>query len=260
MHYKFRSILIAFICLHSLSACVCSRENGSTEIIGHRGLADLAPENTITGLDSAIANKMLFTEIDVRRTNDGVVILMHDKNLDRTTNGSGDIKDTDYSVIKELNITHDFIHISNQLRVPTLDSVLNYIMNEDINLIIELKDPQQYPGIENQVINLIEKYDLTRRVVVASFDQQSLKQIACINSDIKIGLLTFFKTKTELKKLEFIGLHWLTAYLTPWKIKDLKKRKIPVWVWTVNSAKIACQLSNQGINGIITDTPALLNN
>ncbi len=250
-------LINALLILVIFSSCTCTRESNNPTIIGHRGAATLAPENTITAIDSSIAHHLSFAEIDVRRTKDSVVIVMHDKSLNRTTNGKGIIKQKNYSYIESINIRHEFNNIGTPIKVPTLDAVLNHIKAKEINLIIELKDPKEYPGIESQVVALIEEYDLQNRIIVASFDQKALQKIRKLNHEIKIGVFTFFPSKIKIENPYFVGIYWPTAYLTPKRIHKMKNENIRVWAWTVDSANRACKLSNKGIDGIITNDPLL---
>ena len=253
-----RKLITIIIIAYIASSCICTRKNKNVTIIGHRGVASLAPENTLAAIDSAVTNNLIFTEVDVRRTKDNVLILMHDKNLKRTTNGKGAIKKRNYSDIQKLSIRHKFKNITTDIKIPTLDTVLNYIRNKEINLIIELKEPKEYPGIEKQVAKLVEKYNLNKKVIVASFDQKSLTAIKNINPEIKTGIFTIFPTNNKTEDAEFVGVYWPSVYLTPWLIKNLQNKNIHVWVWTVNSVNVARNLSHKGIDGIISNDPFIL--
>jgi len=229
----------------------------SLQTISHRGAAGLAPENTQLGIETAILNDAKITEVDVRRTKDGVWILMHDERLTRTTNGSGKVSDRPWEYIRELKVNHDFEDISNTIRVPTLNSVLEKLKSQDIRLIIEIKGSFENAEMANEILAVVEKNRVKRKVIFASFDQELLKLLKSLDQDISIGLFTFFPKKPdpELEQVEFVGVNWSTVFTTPWLVKPILDADIPLWVWTVNSGLLKRKLARRGVKGIITDRP-----
>ena len=109
------------------------------KLIGHRGVKDLCPENTLESILKAFNLGLSFVEIDVKISKDRVPILLHDDTLDRTTNGSGLAIDYDYENIKKLDAGKFFYKENTNIFVPKLEDILSLCTNNNGNLNIELK-------------------------------------------------------------------------------------------------------------------------
>ena len=114
------------------------------KLIGHRGVKDLCPENTLESILKAFDLGLSFVEIDVKISKDSVPILLHDDTLDRTTNGSGLAIDYDYANIKKLDAGKFFYKENTNIFVPKLEDVLSLCTNNNINLNIELKPNKNF--------------------------------------------------------------------------------------------------------------------
>ena len=143
-------------------------------LIGHRGLASSAPENTIEGVKYAIENGIPYVEIDIQRSADGVLLLLHDTTVNRTTNGKGKIGQLNWEYIKSLDAGIQHSRNFKNVRIPDFDSVLSYVSQTEGNLVIEAKNPALYPGIENQILKDLHKYGMHDRVILISFNHNWL--------------------------------------------------------------------------------------
>ena len=110
-------------------------------MISHRGAAGLAPENTLASIREAIGQGAQFIEVDVQRSADGVLVLMHDRTVNRTTDGRGTIRELTWDEISELDAGSSFSPEFTGEPVPSLDSVLGLIRKSPVNLVLEAKNP-----------------------------------------------------------------------------------------------------------------------
>ena len=129
------------------------------KLIGHRGVKDLCPENTLESITRAFEIGLNFVEIDVKISKDKVPILLHDDTLDRTTNGSGLAIDYDYENIKKLDAGKFFYKKNTNIFVPKLEDILNLCINNNGNLNIELK-----PNKNFEKENTYQIYKLTKNI------------------------------------------------------------------------------------------------
>ena len=126
--------------------------------IGHRGLKDLAPENTLSSIKLAIDKNLKWIEIDIQFSKDNIPFLLHDETFNRSTNGKGFPKDYDFDQIKTLDAGGWFNNKYKNLSIPSLEEVLNICTNKKIGLNIEIKESilYQYKNLEN-LLKILKK-------------------------------------------------------------------------------------------------------
>ncbi len=157
-------------------------------IIGHRGASSLAPENTIASFRKAYELGAEMVELDVHRTKDGHLVIMHDDTVDRTTDGHGAIKDLTLKELKEMDAGSWFSPEFKSEKVPTFDEVLEWAKGK-VNIDIEIKNSVQYPGIEKDIIEHLKAKNMDREVIITSFDPSCVKNVKSIDGEIKTGVL-----------------------------------------------------------------------
>ncbi|MEK5444351.1 glycerophosphodiester phosphodiesterase [Fredinandcohnia sp. FSL W7-1320] len=167
-----------------------------TKIYGHRGAKGLYPENTLLSFKKAIDQGVDGLELDVHLTKDGEVVVIHDETLERTTTGSGWIKDLTLAEIRKYSAGSSFTHFNeyeeawDNEQVPTLEEVLTLVAPHQIELNIELKTYSvPYEGIEEKVLAIVERYGKNLEIIYSSFHLPSILRIKQINSDTKIAWL-----------------------------------------------------------------------
>ncbi len=148
------------------------------KFIGHRGVKDLCPENTIESISKAFDIGLTYVEIDVKISKDEIPILLHDDTLDRTTNGSGLAIDFKYEDIRGLDAGKFYYKKNTNIFVPKLKEILNLCINNKGNLNIELK-----PNKNFEKINIRKIYELTKDIeeidiFFSSFDIISIIEIS----------------------------------------------------------------------------------
>ncbi len=229
-------------------------------VIAHRGAAGLAPENTLAAVRAGLAENATLIEIDIRRTADGVLILMHDDTVDRTTNGSGAIHELTAGAIAALDAGAHFAAEFAGEPVPTLRDVLDLLRDEPVTLVIEVKDPDRYPGIADDLAALLDEYNAHTRVVVITFDHAWLERFRRISPQTPTGTLHIITgAVAPVPDTQFIDVHWTNVLLDPTLIWRAHRADRRVMVWTVDNSTLMRVLLGLGADGITTNRPDVWN-
>ena len=235
-----------------------------TKIYGHRGCMGTLPENTLLGFRQAIELGADGIEIDVHMTKDGEIVVIHDEILDRTTNGSGYVKDHSLKEIKQFSAGMNYAHFPNYEaawnleRIPTLQEVLELLAPYKIELNIELKTCRfKYEHLEEKVLSLVKEYGNGRKVIYSSFHLPTILRIKQIDRNAEIAWLLdqqISHPKDYLQSLELEALHLSrgTFFSEVFSYKDLLEK---TRIWTVNDMDGLKQLLDLGVKTIITDFP-----
>lgn len=240
-------------------------------VVGHRGNRAHSPENTIQSLLEAVKLGADAVEFDVRVTHDGVVVLMHDATLERTTDGRGLVSERTFAELKALDAGAQYSKdgISRPWRgrgvtIPSIDEVFESLPKE-LPLIIELKTPDAAPLVRSA----IARHGALKRVIVAGFDALSTSQLR----DAGFALGASQKEIASLLLPSLMGWrigapHFQAMCIPshhrgiPLPLKALKKTVegygVVTHVWTVNDPEKAMLLWQRGVNGIISDDPKLI--
>ncbi|MBV4417916.1 glycerophosphodiester phosphodiesterase [Clostridium tyrobutyricum] len=224
--------------------------------IAHRGFSGKYPENTMMAFRKAVEVGADGIETDLHMTSDGIIVICHDETIDRTTNGSGFIKDYTYDEIRKFDA-------GKGEKVPSLDELLNFMKNKNLLLNLELKnDVVNYNNLEKDTINKIYEYGLEKNVIISSFNHQSMKRVKQYDSSIRTGLLygsTICKPEEYAKQMGADALHPLFSLVMDQDVvHDIKKSGILINAYTVNREDEMKKLIGLGIDGIITNYPNIL--
>lgn len=233
-------------------------------LIGHRGLAGYAPENTIAAIQAAYEQGLNWVEFDVQLSKDHQLIIFHDHDLNRTTNGNGLVYDFTYSDIKALDAGAWYGSQFSGAKIPNLEKDLSQLLKYKLHFNIELKCPnspsQAYKdALCDSFCSLIEKkWPKTRALpLVSSFEWDLLLQVRNRLKNIAIGFLCDAITP-ELTRLAVktpnATINCNYHSLNDSDISRSQHLNIPLLVYTVNEQEIANQLLNQGVFGIFTDS------
>lgn len=248
--------------------------SGDFKNVAHRGGGLLAPENTVAACDIAQSVGAEMLELDVWSTADGVLVLMHDDTVDRTTDGKGAIKSLTYDQAQALDAGYWFTtdggktypHRGTGVTIPALRDVLERY--PDMLFSLEIK--QQSPPIVEPLIALLDETGMRDKVVVGAFDDAVLFDFRQAAPDIPTSLgyiegmnLYLLPENQEASyeapapyfaaPLEYQGLN-----LEEPDVAKTERVGLTMHVWTINSQEDMDMLLDWGVSGIITDDPALL--
>lgn len=225
---------------------------------GHRGNADECPENTLASFRSAIELGVDVIECDVHRSEDGGLPVIHDHLLDRTTNGSGLVRDHTMTELKQFDAGSWKDPRFRGERIPTLDEVLA-VASGKAGVAIEIKNlPLPYPGIEEAVVAAVRNADMVSDVVVISFDHRSVKRIGELEPEILTGVLEASRPVDVLRVMDDADAdifcpHW--AAIEPETAAEIHDAGKLIGVWTVDDAFSLAWSKALPANAIYTNKP-----
>jgi glycerophosphoryl diester phosphodiesterase len=231
-------------------------------IIAHRGASAHAPENTLAAFRLAVDQKADGIELDVHLSADNEVVVIHDANLGRTTNGSGSVYAKTLPELKQLDAGSWFGAQFSGERLPTLSEVFELVGNQ-LFVNVELKGPGLFrSALPARTVEIIRQYGFDDRVIFSSFSPWHLRQTARLMPEAKLGLLlppggiaglVCVFAKTIVKPWAYHP-HYLTVTSSFFERASREDR--PVVAYTVNQPEEISRLCALGIYGIITDDPA----
>ena len=256
-------------------------------IAAHRGARSLAPENTLAAARVALAAGAGMMEIDVRMSCDGQLVLIHDHNLQRTSDAPVKFPDRSPWLVHDFTLdelrTLDFgswfndtdpfgqiaegkISLSELAEysgepVVTLEEAILFTIRNDWLLNIEIKDLSGSPGHESivkKVADLVRSLGAADKVLVSSFNHHYLALVRKFDREIKTGVLAdSFQSDPVQLVLELGALSYNPKFraVRPWQIRRLKQKGFAVLVWVLNKPWLAGALFSMGADGIFTDFP-----
>ncbi|MGB9979599.1 glycerophosphodiester phosphodiesterase [Methanobacterium sp.] len=213
------------------------------QVIAHRGASFFEPENTIRAIEKAIKMGAGFVEVDVRKSKDNELVIMHDPDVNRTTNGNGFVKDYTLQELKELDADQGET-------IPTLDEVISCVKDR-IGLVIEIKEP----GTEGKILEKINENNL-ENIILTSFYHKSIKNARKINSSIDAGII-FACQPVDINQMALNASANIIfpsyKYLDEDLIKQAHKNEISVYPWTIDDDRIFEKLVEMNVDGIVTN-------
>lgn len=229
-------------------------------VMAHRGLSADAPENALYAFSDAISAGADFIELDVQQTRDGVLVVMHDSNLKRTTGVNKDIWDVDYADIQDLDAGSWFDPAYANARIPTLEETLQFV-DKRAKLNIEIKPTKHGSDtLEQDVAELITRYQYTDACYVTSFSYGSLKKVKEANPEIRTGYLmsVAYGQFYSLKYADAFSLN--KVFVTSQVVNAAHQQGKQIFAWTVNGMSEVRSLCNLHVDSIITDDPVMVQN
>lgn len=243
--------------------------------VAHRGASGHAPEHTLLAYDLGKDMKGDYIEIDLQMTKDGELIAMHDETLDRTTNGSGLVKDYTLEEIKKLDAGSSFNEKYPELardeyvglKVPTLEEVIQKF-GKNARYYIETKSPEVYPGMEEKLLEILNKYKLTgpnvpsNKVIIQSFSPESLKIVHDLNPNIPLVQLLWYDEEATITDAELeeykaysIGLGMNFDRIDEAYVQKVREHGLLIHPYTVNEKEDMRKLLDWGVTGMFTNFP-----
>ena len=238
------------------------------KIFAHRGLSGFYPENTMLSFKKCINLDLYGIELDVQKTKDNHLVVIHDEKVDRTFNSTGYVKNMTLKELKSLNSSFNGYENNPECKIPTLKEVLILFKPTKFIINIELKNNKiNYKNLEEDVVNLIKELKMERRVIISSFKMKSVKKIKKICPKLKTAYLISEKFyKLRIKNLIFYKMvsnkcsfaNPSFVLIDKQFIKKCHGRDLEVLSYTVNNIENYQKLSNLKCDGIFTDYPNIL--
>jgi glycerophosphoryl diester phosphodiesterase len=244
---------------------------GKNLVIAHRGGSDLWPEETLLAFDNATKAGVDVLELDVHATKDGTIVCMHDEKVDRTTDGTGLIKEKTFAEVQALDAAAKFTtdggktfpYRGTGVKVATLKEVLEKFPRMPFS--VEIK--QFSPPIVDAVIGVIEAANMSDKVVIASFDDDTIRAVRAKRPKLATSLalgetLELAKVRTDEDLAGYKPPTLLyqanAGSITEENMRIYNQLGIRVHVWTVNDEDTMRRMWKLGVHGIMTDDPTLL--
>jgi glycerophosphoryl diester phosphodiesterase len=232
-------------------------------ILCHRGAKNYAPENTLAAFKIALDLGADGFELDTQLTSDGHVVVYHDRTVDRTTNGHGELYKLPLAVLRELDVGSSFSEKFRGEKIPTLDEVFETLGKRAI-INVELKNfSTPFDNLAEKVCEVVRHHGMQKKIIFSSFLPWNLKNAARILPEVSRGLITIkgrlgvWGRSFGFNFGSYDALHPYLGDVTAQQVQRVHKLKRRVHVWTVNTAEDMCQLFTWGVDGIITDDPQL---
>ncbi len=216
-------------------------------VIGHRGAAGLAPENTLAAFSRAIDLGSDLVEVDVQVTSDGVAIAMHDEDLKGVAGLDINVRSSTYERLSSIRIRGEAI--------PRLEDVLRLCVDK-VGILVEIK----VPGDEMHVIDVIRALGAEKWVAIISFYEEPLKRMKKTSPTIPVGIV-YMQPPGKILDAKREGYEMVLpryGLATTKSIGLAHKLGIKVVAWTVNEEKWVRELASRGIDGIASDYPDMV--
>ncbi|MGY0217313.1 glycerophosphoryl diester phosphodiesterase [Endozoicomonadaceae bacterium StTr2] len=229
-------------------------------VIGHRGCAALAPENTLAGIRKAHELGISAVEIDVVLTADGQLVIHHDRTVKRCTDGRGEVLSLTLEQLQQLDAGSWFAPEYAGEKIPTLKDALQLIQQLGLKLNLEIKMHRHAPEplVEPVIGQLQQCWSDNHNLVISSFDHQALKLCHQLAPEYNIGHL--FEALPSDWEAMAAAVHAKSIHVCHKKLKAaqaeaIKKAGYELYVYTVNHTDNADHFFNIGVDGLFSDEP-----
>ncbi len=257
------------------------RPSGPVRVVGHRGAAGVAPENTLPSFEYAMKVGVDAVEFDLRCTRDDQLVVVHDANVERITEGRGTVEGMTYDELARLDAGYRFSPDEEDeeypfrgrgIRIPRLQEVLE--VTEDLPLIAEVKSMRAGHQLESWLRNHPRQFDLRDRMIVGGFSGEVLEPArqearwSCASEDdlrwyvltSKIGLGGLFSPERSHALMVPERYRNFLPIVTPSFAERAHRDGLGVYVWTINDPQRMQRLHGMGVDGMISDYPGRLKN
>ena len=226
-------------------------------VVAHRAGAKVAPENTLAALEQAIRDGAPIAEIDVQQLSDGTLIVMHDSNFKRTAGEDVCVWDTEADVLSTLEVGSTFSAAYRGEQIPTLEEMLA-CAEDRITLMIELKYTGQEQELEENVLALLQEYDMVDECIIGSMNRGILQRVKELEPDISTVYIAHDLGEDDYD-LDYADSYSIEGKnLTADMVEAIHYEGKSVYGWTANTSGAMRQIVNSGADGIVTDDVRLL--
>jgi glycerophosphoryl diester phosphodiesterase len=224
-------------------------------VTAHRGHARAAPENTLSAVRRAIESGADYAEVDVHSTADGVIVLLHDRDLKRVAGVPQRLDELSFEEVRKLDVGSWFDAAFVGERVPTLAEVINLARGR-IKLNLELKFFGSDRRLAREVARLVGEQDFEADCIITSLDYDALREVKRHNPRLRTGLIVA-QALGDISQMEVDALCVRADFLSDELLRAAHGHGREVHVWTVNDARQMTRLMQRGVDNIITSDPDL---
>ena len=234
----------------------------------HRGGALLWAENSLLAFRNALALGADFLELDVHLTRDGEVVVIHDATLDRTTTGTGPVRERTLAELSAVRLKDRGGAVLDE-GIPALDQVVALAVAGKRQMLLEIKTDerkQRYPQIEEKVFAVLDRHRFTPFTVVMAFEGATWRRLRQVRPDARVAalysarMLPAAAVAAEIDALRQAGVSFVgldQAIVTAEVAKQARLAGLTLGVWTVNERAAIARFIEQGVGVVITDRPDL---
>lgn len=230
--------------------------------IAHRGISAQAPENTRAAFNKMLPLGVSWLETDIDISSDNQLILIHDNQVDRTSDSEGEVNHKSFSELQKIDFGGWFGTDFVGEHIVTLDWLIDFINANQLNVNFELKtavteDNQQY--YLKRVVSALNRVNSGSDMIVSSFNLELLEKYHQLMPQVAIGVLIEGPLPDNIlilaQKIDAKYIHPDVTYLTQNQVSYLVANQLAVNVWTVDDDLMAIELEKWGVNAIFTDFP-----
>ncbi|MFI1729674.1 glycerophosphodiester phosphodiesterase [Streptomyces acidicola] len=258
------------------SPAQASNASDNPLVVAHRGASAYAPENTLAAVDKAAKMGFRWVENDVQRTKDGELVVLHDASLARTTNveevfpgrAPWNVRDFTAAEVARLDAGSWFDSRYAGARVPTLKQYMNRVSHNHQKLVLEIKNPTLYPGIERETLKVLSNEGwlgpahLKSSLVVQSFSADTVRTVHQLRPGVKTAFLGT-PAVTDLSEYAAFADQINASYTTISRgyvaaiqaFNGPHGKPMEILTWTVDDADNARRVAGYGVDGVITNKP-----
>jgi len=226
-------------------------------IVAHRGASGHAPENTIAAFERAVELGAQFIETDLHLTRDARFVAIHDPTLNRTTNGSGVVRDATLAELSRLDAGVWFDRQFIGQRIPSLEDVLEFARKHDVVFYLEIKYEAAW-GMHHALVAALQGGEAAARTVVLSFDPSTVASLRKLDTSMMVGLLVDNAKLDAVKTALEAGARQLCPrwdLVTRELVDEAHRADLQVVPWTVNEQSQMRTVIKAEVDGIMTDLP-----
>ncbi|ASK62163.1 hypothetical protein CFK37_08300 [Virgibacillus phasianinus] len=227
----------------------------------HRGSLTEAPENTLPAFQKAFNHGAKGIELDVQLTKDDHLVVCHNHTFSKYNKEvNGRIRDFTLEKIRQIDVGSNFSEAFKGVTLPTLEEVLE-ICPADVKVNVEIKNiPVIYPGIEERLLECLQRYNRLDNLLISSFDHVALEKVQQLAPSVELGMLFYYRILRawEYAKnsgLNITSIHPNNVYTDQEFVESCKEHGFQVYPYTVNTVERYEELVDFGVNGVFSNSP-----
>jgi len=248
--------LVALLVYYGVQILLRTQPLTALQHIAHRGGPKYAPENTLAAFRNAVTQGVDWLEFDVQMTKDGVLVVIHDDTVDRTTNGTGAVRDLTLEQIRVLDAGQGE-------KIPTFEEVLKLAKTSGVKILPETKSAHLYTGLEEKMLQELEQENYLDQTVIQSFEADSLNKLHHLNPQAKLCALYGlwkFNVSAPAGDAQYVCPMGEMMLLNPWMIRQAHKegRQVFIWYGALENPFTLSVARFFGADGLFVNDPMLL--